>query len=106
MNSLPADPVSDETIYVYPNPLRRDAGIPGSEGETVVFTNLPPQSRVRIFTTAGDDVINLGWDNMREGNIYWRTVNRDNEPVSPGVYLFKVESPAREEFWGRLVIIR
>jgi hypothetical protein len=106
INSAPADPVQDETIYVYPNPLRRDAGIPGSEGETVIFTNLPPQSRVRVFTTAGDDVINLGWDNMREGNIYWRTTNREGEPVSPGVYLYKVESPQREDHWGKLVIIR
>ena len=97
---------SAEPIYVYPNPLRRGEGLPGAEGETVVFTNLPAESRVRIFTTAGDDVINLGWDNMRNGNIYWSTVNRDGEDVSPGVYLYKVESPARDDYWGRLVIIR
>ena len=72
----------------------------------MVFTNLPPESRVRIFTTAGDDVINLGWDNMHNGNIYWDTVNRDRESVAPGVYLYKVECPTREDFWGRLVIIR
>lgn len=106
INSATADPVAGETIYAYPNPLRRGAGIPGSEGETVIFTNLPPQSRVRVFTTAGDDVINLGWDNMRAGNIYWRTVNRDGEPVAPGVYLYKVESPSREDHWGKVVIIR
>jgi photosystem II stability/assembly factor-like uncharacterized protein len=106
VNSPTTDPVRDDPIYVYPNPLRRDEGIPGQEGKTVVFTNLPPESRVRIFTTAGDDVINLGWDNMRDGNIYWQTNNRDGEDVSPGVYLYKVESPQREEYWGRLVIIR
>jgi len=106
INSNPADPVDGEEIYVYPNPLRRGDGIPGAEGETVIFTNLPPQSRVRVFTTAGDDVINLGWDNMHAGNIYWRTINRDGEEVSPGVYLFKVESPGREDYWGKLVIIR
>lgn len=106
INSAPTDPVRGETIYAYPNPLRRGAGIPGAEGETVIFTNLPPQSRVRVFTTAGDDVINLGWDNMRDGNIYWRTTNRDGEPVAPGVYLYKVESPSREDHWGKVVIIR
>ncbi len=106
INSGTADPVAGETIYVYPNPLRRDAGIPGSEGETVVFTNLPPESRIRVFTTAGDDVMNLGPETMQAGNIYWNTRNSEGEPIAPGVYLYKAESPAREEHWGKLVVIR
>jgi hypothetical protein len=106
INSEVADAAGGETIYVYPNPLRRGEGIPGSEGEMVVFTNLPAQSRVRVFTTAGDDVINLGPEEMQSGNTYWRTKNREGEAVSPGVYLYKVECPSREDFWGKLVIIR
>jgi hypothetical protein len=106
INSGTTDPVAGETIYVYPNPLRRDAGIPGSEGEMVVFTNLPPESRIRVFTTAGDDVINLGPEVMQAGNIYWNTRNREGEAIAPGVYLYKAESPAREEHWGKLVVIR
>ena len=106
INSDAADPAAGETIYVYPNPLRRDAGIPGSEGETVVFTNLPPESWVRVYTTAGDDVMDLGPEAMQAGNTYWDTANREGEPVAPGVYLYKVESPAREDHWGKLIIIR
>jgi len=106
LNVEPTSDVSDEGIYVYPNPLRLDAGLPGQEGETVVFTNLPEGARVRIFTTAGDDVINLGADNMQGGNIFWRSRNRDGESVSAGVYLYLVETPHREDFWGKLIIIR
>ncbi len=106
VNSVPATPTTGELIYVYPNPLREGAGLPGTEGEMVVFTNLPEGSRVRVFTTSGDDVIDLGPDNQVGSNIRWRTVNRESERVSAGVYLYKVEMPEREDFWGRLVIIR
>jgi len=104
------DPASASTggdeIYVFPNPLRLDGGLPGGEGETVTFTNLPPGSRVRVYTTAGDDVINLGSDNQYGGNIKWKTRNRSGEPVSAGVYLYQVEMLEQEDYWGRLVIIR
>ncbi len=106
VNSLAAHPTVDEEIYVYPNPLREGVGMPGAEGEDVIFTNLPPGARVRVFTTAGDDVINLGPDNQIGRNIRWRTRNRENERVSAGVYLYKIESTTREDYWGRLVIIR
>ncbi len=106
MDEQPTPDISDVEIYVYPNPLRLDSGLPGEEGIRVVFTNLPEGARVRVFTTAGDDVINLGPDNLNGGNIYWRTRNRHGEDVSPGVYLYKVEMPHRADFWGKLVIIR
>ncbi len=105
--NLGAEPVgTGEEIYVYPNPLRRDSGIPGEDGRTVIWTNLPPDSRIRVFTTAGDDVVDLGPDNQVGGQIRWLTWNREQEPVAPGVYMYKVEMPDREPYWGRLVIIR
>lgn len=97
---------SSEGIYVFPNPLRNDAGIPGEEGHTVIFTNLPEGSRVRVFTTAGDDVVDLGPENMSGGQIRWSTQNRAEESVVAGVYIYKVEVPGREDHWGRLMIIR
>lgn len=106
INSMVTADISEEGIYVFPNPLRAGAGLPGEEGETVVFTNLPAGSRVRIFTTAGDDVINLGPDNQVGNNIRWTTTNRESEKVSPGVYLYKVEMAHREDYWGKVVIIR
>lgn len=99
-------PARDREIYVYPNPLRNDAGLPGEEGRTVVFTNLPPDSRIRVFTTAGDDVADLPSEMQEGGQIRWQTVNHDREPVAPGVYLYKVIMPKRDPYWGRLVIIR
>ena len=95
-----------EEIYAYPNPIRLGAGVPRGEGSLVVFTNLPEGSRVRVFTTAGDDVINLGPDNQIEGQIYWNSNNRNGETVAAGVYLYKVIMPTRDDYWGRIVVIR
>lgn len=106
VNLSAAPEVGGDEIYVFPNPLRPGAGIPGGEGRMVVFTNLPPGAKVRIFTTAGDDVIEMGPELLREGQMYWQTENRDGESVAPGVYLYKVEMPKQEPYWGRLVVIR
>ncbi len=106
VNAPAAVAAEDEEIYAYPNPVRLGAGVPRDEGNLVVFTNLPEGSRVRVFTTAGDDVINLGPDNQTGGQMYWRSVNREGEEISAGIYLYKVEMPAREDHWGRIVVIR
>jgi len=106
INEPEAAPTGGDEIYAYPNPVRRGAGFPGEEGERVAFTNLPEGSRVRLFTTAGDDVNDLGPENQVGGQIYWATDNHDGEPVAPGVYLYKVDMPQRESYWGRVVVIR
>jgi hypothetical protein len=106
INEAEAAPTGGEEIYAYPNPVRRGAGFPGDEGERVAFTNLPAGSRVRLFTTAGDDVRNLGPETQVGGQIYWSTDNHDGEPVAPGVYLYKVDMPERSSYWGRIVVIR
>jgi len=95
-----------DEIYVFPNPLRPGAGLPGFEGRSVVFTNLPQDSRIQVFTAAGDDVMELGPELMKGGQIYWNTENRDQQSVAPGVYIYKVVMPQREEYWGRLIVIR
>ncbi|MBK7671389.1 MAG: exo-alpha-sialidase [bacterium] len=106
VNEAAAAPTEDEEIYAFPNPVRRGAGFPGDEGERVAFTNLPPGSRVRVFTAAGDDVNDLGPDQQSGAQIYWDTDNHEGESVAPGVYLYKVEMPERSPYWGRVVVIR
>lgn len=106
INEPAAAAAEGDEIYAYPNPVRRGAGFPGDEGELVAFTNLPEGSSIRIFTAAGDDVRSLGAELQTGGQIYWGTDNHDGESVAPGVYLYKVEMPQREAYWGRIVVIR
>jgi len=106
VNVEAAPPLDGPEIYAYPNPLRRGAGFPGLEGEQVVFTNLPPGSRVKVFTVDGDLVAELGPENQHESNMYWITRNEDHQLIASGVYIWKVDMPQRGSFWGKLVIIR
>jgi len=104
-----AEPALDgEEIYVYPNPLRADAGIAGSEGEEVIWTNLPPDSQIEIYTLAGDYITRLPEDGHPQegGNIFWITRNPNNDLLSSGIYIWKVIMPERGDFWGKLVIVR
>lgn len=107
VNEDAAAALDGETIYVYPNPLRLGAGIVGGEGEEVVWTNLPPDSRVQVFTLAGDEIAELPRDGRpQEGaNMYWVTRNADNRLLASGIYMWRVIMPERGDFWGKLVII-
>jgi hypothetical protein len=106
INEPAAAPTAGDEIYAFPNPVRLGAGFEGEVGERVTFTNLPPGSRVRLFTTAGDDVNDLGPETQVGGQIDWATDNRDGEQVAAGVYLYKVDMPQRSSYWGRIAVIR
>lgn len=106
LNLAAAPATGGGEIYVFPNPLRPREGFSGSEGQQVVFTNLPPESRIQVFTVAGDKVIELGPDLQTEGNIHWDCRNEKGNELAGGVFLYKVIMPERSDFWGKLVIIR
>ncbi len=101
-------PLDGAEIFVYPNPLRRGAGFRGSEGDRVVFTNLPPDSRIKVWTEDGDFVAGLPRAEQPQAgaNIYWDTRNEGSEPVASGIYFWKVVMPGRGDFYGKLVVIR
>ncbi len=97
---------SEELVYAYPNPLRLEAGFPEAPGELVTFTNLPAGSRVMVFTVSGDIVADLTPDLQEGRNIKWFTRNDSDELLASGVYIYKVESPGREDYFSKIIIIR
>ncbi|MEZ4387654.1 MAG: sialidase family protein [Candidatus Krumholzibacteriia bacterium] len=107
VNTEAAAELDGEEIYVYPNPLRLGAGIVGGEGEEVVWTNLPPESRIQIFTLAGDEIAELPRDGSPQvgANMYWVARNNDRKLLASGIYIWRVLMPARGDYWGKLVII-
>ena len=107
--NLEAAPAEDgDEIYVYPNPLRLGAGIAGGEGEEVIWTNLPPQSKIQVFTIAGDRVADLPEPGSPQqgANIYWVARNDDERLLASGIYIWRAIMPERGDYWGKLVIIR
>ena len=99
------DPRHGPEIFAYPNPLRLDSGFSGAEGEDVRFKNLPPESRVQVFTLDGDIVADLGPD-LQSGDIIAWTTRNGSELIASGVYISKVLMPEREDFYGKVVVIR
>jgi len=103
--NLEADQLAaGEKIFVVPNPLRNTSAglnqaLPGRE---VHFRNLPPTSRVQVYTVNGDLVADLGPEIQEGHNISWLTP----EDLASGVYIYKVEMPEKDDYFGKLVIIR
>ncbi len=107
--NLPTQPeAGGEEIYVYPNPLRNTSkGFTQSEdGIEVSFVNLPAESQISVFTVNGDLVGNLGPEDQIAHSIKWFTRNPDGDLLASGVYIYKVEMPGQDDYFGKLVIIR
>ena len=54
----------------------------------------------------GPDTPDLGPELQEGHNLSWITRNDNDELLSSGVYIYKVEMPERDAYFGKLVIIR
>lgn len=101
-------------IYAVPNPYRSGGSrlttanyhnFPDPPDGWIRFVNVPVNSRVNVYTLAGD----LVWNTVHEGpggNVEWDTNNRNNQAVASGVYIYRVEDSKGQSMYGRIVIIR
>ncbi len=126
---------SDE-VYVIPNPYRVDqnyAGKAGLDWETPVgqvwteysrkirFANLPHTCMIRIYTVDGDLVdefehLEAGYaeTNFKDGDEKnmvgaedWDLINRNDQAISSGIYMFSVEDYSTGDYQlGKFVIIK
>ena len=69
------------------------------------FINLPSSCSITIYTITGEKVYSFKHDNLEDGNAWWdlRTVN--NQEISPGLYLFSVETDD-DKYIGKFAVIR
>ncbi|HRK60136.1 MAG TPA: VCBS repeat-containing protein, partial [Candidatus Kapabacteria bacterium] len=80
--SLAAD--NGEQAFMYPSPVRL------SDKQPVFFGNLPPRATITIMTLDGVRLLTLE-ETDGNGGIEWNGLTENNEELSTGVYLFKVE---------------
>ena len=94
-----------ERVLAVPNPYRgTEVWDQPGQGE-VHFINLPAQSTIKIFTTAGDLVREITHaDNIRDFE-RWDLKNGAGKAVASGIYMYRVES-GTFHFQNRLVVIR
>jgi hypothetical protein len=111
-------PVSSLDIYAVPNPFVY--GNPSRcffEGESctnrIEFRNLPERASIRIYSVAGDLVATIDHGPDSRGNLFgsvvWEQQSDSGLQVSPGLYIYHVESRAEDapgRFTGKLMIVR
>jgi hypothetical protein len=108
-----------ENIYVYPNPVTREALEEFDAQETtwdnptgvqVVWANLPrAHNTIRVYTASGDLVQTLSHDGTGgDGTVSWNLVSRNNQEITSGIYLYVVQSDdtAFEDFRGYFTVVR
>ena len=103
-------------IRVVPNPYfsahayeaHLAPGITSGRGQRrVIFTNVPSDGKISIFTPRGQHVISLEHSgNIFNGSIEWNLKSKENLDVSYGVYYFVMESKQFESQSGKLAIIK
>lgn len=70
----------------------------------IYFKDLPGPGKIRIFTVAGEEVVNLpiaSGESLKK----WDVLNESGKRLATGVYLYIIESGS-EETKGKLVVIR
>ena len=105
-------------IFVYPNPVTREALAEFDMQETtwenptgaqVVWANLPAaHNTIRIYTASGDLIETLRHDGTGgDGSASWNLVSRNNQEIVSGIYLYVVQSDDNrfEDFVGRFVVV-
>jgi VCBS repeat protein len=105
----PVEPTSGpapnlERVLAVPNPYRGHETWDQPGQREVHFINLPAQSKIRIYTIAGDLVrVILHNDKVRDFE-RWDLKNDSGKLVASGIYIYRVES-ATFHFQNRLVVI-
>ena len=104
-----------DSIRVVPNPYvffsQYEAS---SQSRRIMFTNLPPDGELRIYTVAGNFVQEIDWapeDLTGNGDLFWDMQSREGNEVGAGLFLYVITAvdPAtgRElKTMGKFVVIR
>ena len=101
-------------ITVVPNPYissesweRRTLFTTGRGDRKILFTHLPAQCTVRIFTVAGYLVKTLVKDsNASDGSLPWDLVTDDGMDLAYGLYVYHVNAPGIGEHIGKFAVIK
>ncbi len=96
-----------ENITVVPNPYRGSAPWEQTYLDKIAFTNLPAMCNIHIYTLAGDHVITLEHRSLSgdEGTTFWDLVSRNDQEVTSGLYIYRVETE-NDYAIGKFAIIK
>ncbi len=107
-----------DSIKVVPNPYimfsEYQVASPSLNDARLMFTHLPPEGTMRIFTVSGRFVQQLTWtsaDLAGNGDLFWDLRTREGNNLAAGLYVFVVQARnpatgAEVKHVGKFVVIR
>lgn len=105
-----------DSVRVVPNPyiLYSNFESSNTNEQRVMFTHLPPNGQIRIYTVTGQFVQQLTWtaaDLRGNGDLYYNLTTREGTLLASGLYLFTVTAntgatATKREQVGRFIVIR
>jgi len=93
-------------VKVFPNPFKEVSGFPTSGTENfIVFSNLPAECKIKIYTSSGELLKSLDHENPNSGEEVWDQLTDARQRTAPGIYFYTVES-AVGNAQGTIIIIK
>jgi len=93
-------------VKVFPNPFKEVSGFPTSGTENfIVFSNLPAECKIKIYTSSGELLKTLEHENPNSGEEVWDQLTDARQRTAPGIYFYTVES-AVGNAQGTIIIIK
>lgn len=96
-----------KAIKVVPNPYLVSAQWEQSQyTKKLLFTNLPTECTIKIFTLTGEFVNMVEHNNPYDDSEAWDLTTINRQEVAPGLYVFAVELSDGRKHIGKFAIIR
>lgn len=104
-----------DSVQVVPNPYVVFSAYEQSTGQRrLLFTHLPPEGVLRVYTVSGRFVQQLRWtaaDLSGNGDLFWNMQTREGNDLAGGLYIYVIEAvdPATSSTvkkLGKFVVIR
>ncbi len=101
-------------IHVVPNPYKRRAAWEETGEPKIQFVNVPLGATIRIYSSAGSLVREIGPDEVLRGCgasplpgcVNWDLKNGQKQEVVSGIYIYQAEAPGRGGFVGKFMVAR
>ena len=106
---IPRYPLENDLadVRVVPNPYKGTALFETRYEDKIMFTNIPPATKISIYTLAGD-LVDTIYHEDGYGDVLWDLISRNTQKVVSGLYIYVVEreKPSYKKVVGKFVIIR
>ncbi len=95
-----------DKIRVVPDPyIVANAFETNQFGKKLMFTNLPKECRISIYTVAGDHVSDVNHNDVN-GYEFWDMKTFNSQYISYGLYVYVVSIPNGQKKVGRFLVIK